>query len=1107
MKPIKLTMSAFGPYAGETVVDFTLLGRQGLYLITGDTGAGKTTLFDAITYALYGESSGSVREANMFRSQYADARTPTFVEFTFAYQGKEYTVRRSPEYERPKSRGEGMTVEKADARLLYGDGREPVTKLKEVTAAVTELIGLDYGQFTRIAMIAQGDFQKILLANTNERIEIFRKIFHTEFYRDIQNELKNNLREVEFRYQELQRSVSQELGGISCGGGAPEAAELNVLKEAGFAGQVERALELLQSLIGRDTEQLAEQKRQLEDLGDSIKQLEFTINMADQRENIRLELEECRRTLAAKEPEEASAEAAAAAAEKAAAQIPELHRRLQAVQELQKELARLGEVKDRLAGERQKLAEAEADCVRQEQEKERLTLAVKAGREEQAKLAPAAAAMAELEAAVKAVLQNMSGVKELAAGLGEAVQLLEKSTAETVLALKRRQQAAGLKEKTAAQLQEARRSQLQLAALKEEKARLEAESGRVDKLDKAEQAWRVLQDEQRQAAQDFTAARKLWQEKDRRYSEMYRLFLDAQAGMLAARLQEGEPCPVCGSLNHPQPAAAAQDAPDKQRLDAAKQEAEQAGRLAEKCGADNANLVRRLAEEESRLRQESAAVFGEETNPEKLRAYIDAKQRALRQAAAENAVQAAAAEKTALQAERLQQDLSSAESGEKQAAEAYNVRVQQEGKARGQQDEKQKQLAEFLRQLKFASAGLQDEYAKQLAGCSFKEIEGLRGCYGMAYKLLKLEKARLGAALQARAGETERLAQLERELPLQEQAREQAAGKLEETQMKRAALQASCAGLAQQQGELAQKLNGAEAGQLAGQERQLRLEAETLESSRTAAANGLRRLKEELAADRAREQLLARQLAENEGGAGIDLEQLQAKLQAQKERRSRLEEQRSELYAANSRNTEISGKVAAKQRQVIAAEQQLAMLKALSSTANGSIAGKQKIELETYIQMHYFDRILELANVRLMGMTGGHYELRRDERGAAGKAKSGLELVVIDHYNGTQRSVRTLSGGETFMASLALALGLSDEVQSSAGGIRLDTMFVDEGFGSLDDDALKQAVQVLLSLSENDRLVGIISHVSELQEMIDRKIIVTKSRDGGSIGSRVQIQA
>lgn len=1106
MKPIKLTMSAFGPYAGETVVDFTLLGRQGLYLITGDTGAGKTTLFDAITYALYGESSGSVRDPNMFRSQYADARTPTFVEFTFAYQGKEYTVRRNPEYERPKARGEGTTLEKADARLLYGDGREPVTKLKEVTAAVTELIGLDYGQFTRIAMIAQGDFKKILLANTNERIEIFRKIFHTEFYRDIQNELKNNLREVESRYQELQRSVSQELGGISCGG-APEAAELDILKEAGFTGQVERAMELLQSLIARGTEQLAEQKRQLEGLGDSIKQLEFTLNMAGQRENTRLELEKCRLALAAKEPEEGRAEAAAAAAEEAAAQIPELNRRLQAVQELQKELARLGEVGARLKDERRKLADAEADCAGQEQEKERLAAAVKAGREEQAKLAPAAAAKAELEAGLKGCRQNLAAVKELASGLGEAVQLLDKSAAATATALKKRRQAAEAKDRAAALLQEARRSQLQLAALKEEKARLDAESGRVDKLDKAEQAWRGLQDEQRKAAQDFTAARKLWQEKDRRYSGMYRLFLEAQAGMLAARLQEGEPCPVCGSLHHPQPAAAAEEAPDKQQLDAAKQEAEQAGRSAEKSGADNANLARRLAEEESRLRQESAAVFGEEIDPEKLRAYIDEKQRALQQACAGNAAQTAAAEKTASRAGDLERGFTEAENAEKQSAEDYNSKVQQEGKARGQQEEKQKQLAEFLGQMKFASPALQDNYGKAVSGSLQAGIDGLRSGCRNALALLKQEEAGLKEVLQAKTEETRRLALLEQELPLQEQAREQAAGKLEEAQMKRAALQASCAGLVQQQGELVQKLDGAEAGQLAQEAAGLKLQAETLERSRTAAADGLRRLKEELAADRARAQLLAKQLAESEGSAVIDVQELQARLEEQKARRSALEEERSRLYAANSRNEEISGKVAEKQQQVIAAEQQLAMLKALSGTANGAIAGRQKIELETYIQMHYFDRILELANVRLMGMTGGHYELRRDQRGAAGNAKSGLELVVVDHYNGTQRSVRTLSGGETFMASLALALGLSDEVQSSAGGIRLDTMFVDEGFGSLDDDALKQAVQVLLGLSENERLVGIISHVSELQEMIDRKIIVTKSREGGSIGSRVQIQA
>lgn len=218
MKPVKLTMSAFGPYAGKTEIDFSMLGDGGLFLITGDTGAGKTTLFDAITFALYGEASGNARESVMLRSKYAKEDTPTYVELIFSYQGKQYRIRRNPEYQRPKGRGTGYTTQKAEAELIYPDDRQPVTKSREVTRAVTELMGLDYRQFTQIAMIAQGDFQKLLFAGTAERSEIFRQIFHTGLYQELQNRLKEEARVRWKTYDELRRSIVQYLDGIVCAG-------------------------------------------------------------------------------------------------------------------------------------------------------------------------------------------------------------------------------------------------------------------------------------------------------------------------------------------------------------------------------------------------------------------------------------------------------------------------------------------------------------------------------------------------------------------------------------------------------------------------------------------------------------------------------------------------------------------------------------------------------------------------------------------------------------------------------------------------------------------------------------------------------------------------
>ena len=231
MRPEYLILSGFGPYAGRTELDFQKFGKGGLYLITGDTGAGKTTIFDAITFALYGEASGQVRESGMFRSKYAAPETPTFVELTFSYQGKTYRVRRNPEYLRPKGRGSGMTVQKADAELTFPDGRQPVTKAREVTKAITELTGLDYRQFTQIAMIAQGDFQKLLLAGTAERGEIFRQLFHTGLYREVQDRLKEEVKKRWKQYDELRRSISQYLDGVDAGQDEELSLEFQELKK------------------------------------------------------------------------------------------------------------------------------------------------------------------------------------------------------------------------------------------------------------------------------------------------------------------------------------------------------------------------------------------------------------------------------------------------------------------------------------------------------------------------------------------------------------------------------------------------------------------------------------------------------------------------------------------------------------------------------------------------------------------------------------------------------------------------------------------------------------------------------------------------------------
>ena len=280
MKPVSLTISAFGPYAGEQTIDFERLGSQGLFLITGDTGAGKTTIFDAITFALYGEASGDVRKADMFRSKYAKDDVKTFVRLTFEYANKRYTVERNPEYMRPKGRGTGMTTEKANAALEYPDDREPVTKSREVTRAITELIGLDCRQFTQIAMIAQGDFQKVLFANTEERGKIFRQIFGTDIYRVLQDKLKDAVKKQWKEYDELRRSINQYMEGIVCESdsldeeGTRIAEKINLLKKEKFDGRIEEGISLLEELCKAEKSALECLQKKKEALDQQIKNMD-----------------------------------------------------------------------------------------------------------------------------------------------------------------------------------------------------------------------------------------------------------------------------------------------------------------------------------------------------------------------------------------------------------------------------------------------------------------------------------------------------------------------------------------------------------------------------------------------------------------------------------------------------------------------------------------------------------------------------------------------------------------------------------------------------------------------------------------------------------------
>ena len=915
MRPITLTMSAFGPYAAKTVIELDKLGTNGLYLITGDTGAGKTTIFDAITYALYGEASGNTRDVNMFRSKYAEPSTPTEVELTFEYAQKIYTVKRNPEYDRPKARGEGYTTEKANAELHYPDGRV-VTKLKEVNKAIVDIMGIDRSQFTQIAMIAQGDFLKLLLASTEDRKKIFQKIFRTQCYYQLQERLKQQTGDLAKDYGKIGDSIRQYINGIACH--PDDVLKLEVDKAKKGELKNTEAVQLVEKLIDQDA---AAQQKVLERIGELDKQkqkIAAQLAVAENRKTTEEKQEKAKENLALETQRQKTLETEK---NEAAAHQPEVQKAVEAIAKLEAQLPEYAEM--------------------QKKQTERT----------------------DLQKALKELAQKIQTEEE-------AEQKLARSIAEF------KAEQASLQNAGAAQ-----------AAQKAEKNRLAEQQKDLEALKKEYAAYQKLEDKLKKAQADYAQKSEDSGQKRAEYEHKNKLYLDAQAGILAETLTEGVPCPVCGSLEHPHPAQKPENAPTKQELEICKAKAEETEAATQAASSKASTCIGQVDAGRKTLQARGQKLLGTDAIEEMERLCSEKKQQT-----------AAALQKAEQQLKEIEKQL-----GRKAALDQLIPQKEDE-----------------LDQCKNRRVG----YGTQQAGDGAKLQAAEKRLKELAEKLSYPSEAEANQALQ--------------KLREKKQAWEK---DIQETQKAHDECEKNLAALK---------------GTLEGYEKTLQ---------------------------------------------GMEKVDVQAVLAAQAEadqQKAAWQAQKNEIGGRLAVNGPILENLRPQISQMEETEKRLQCVQALSDTANGRLSGKEKIMLETYIQMTFFDRIIRRANVRLMVMSGGQYELKRRVNAENNRSQAGLELDVIDHYNGSERSVKTLSGGESFKASLALALGLSDEIQSSAGGIRLDTMFVDEGFGSLDEESLEQAVNALVGLTQGNRLVGIISHVSELKNRIDKQIVVTKEKSGGS---------
>ncbi|MEA4919765.1 MAG: SMC family ATPase [Clostridiaceae bacterium] len=909
MRPVLLTMSAFGPYAGETVLDMDKLGHGGLYLITGDTGAGKTTIFDAITFALYGEASGDSREPSMLRSKYAEPMRDTYVEMDFEYGGNLYHIRRNPEYERPAKRGSGMTLERAGAELVYPGGRI-VSKTKEVNAAVYDIVGLDRSQFTRIAMIAQGEFLKLLLAGTEERRQIFRRIFKTELYQTLQDRLREDALSLRRDCRELESGICRDIGGIRIPNQEVLRSESVLLAARGEA-PVSEALGSAEIQLQEDKVSLKSAEKRRSELLDDGQRLDVEIGKAENIIKAHQALERAEKL-----------------AQEGRIQLPLLQSALDWALGREPELESMSQ---RIALQKQLLPRYEEleDCT--------FNLVKR-----QKSLENEIIGLTGSESELKKVLSQQKSIKEELGFMEGILAEIEKSRGAIA--------ELGQKYKKIERLKN------DLKELNGLKTRLEL-------------ARKLYLDDSKNAM-----------ELSQQYALANKAFLDAQAGILAAGLCDGEPCPVCGAKEHPSPAAATKGAPSEAGLQSLKRLYDEASEKAAESSKDAYELSGRLSALSLKVEEERRE--SPEASPDIISALESIREQGTALRICLNKL-----EQRAEQKETLELQL-------------------------GENERERDRLTERITSLK----------------------SGIAACESDCAHL------------------TKRTEDLKTELPAPN---------------RQAALDDIAAG---------ERLAAAIKAAI----EKAREELEQCHRGINDAVSAVQALKEQV---------------------GEEIPDYEALFERRKIVKGGIKECDDDIKLLSVRisdNLNAIQKVRLGIESFNKTESKLRWVGAMADTACGTISGKEKIMLETYIQTTYFDRIIRRANLRLIAMSGGQYELERTRVAESTRSQSGLELEVIDHYNGTHRSVKTLSGGEAFKASLSLALGLSDEVQSSAGGIRLGTMFVDEGFGSLDENSLRQAIDALSELSESDRLVGIISHVDALKDRIGRRIVVRKSRSGGS---------
>lgn len=1038
MRPIKLTMQAFGPYARTETIDFTELGNRTMFVISGKTGSGKTTIFDGISYAIYGKASGEDRNGPELRSQFAPDDLPTEVSLQFSLRGKNYFIKRSPQQEKKKERGDGYRLVGATAELYQFDDQGEMqliaAKVIDVEEKIKEIMLIDSNQFRQILMIPQGEFRKLLTSDSKDKEVILQRLFHTEMYKLIEEKLKEEATVLKKSVEKQEGERDQLIKKIT----ALFNEELQSYVAAGSVNDV-IILPLLEDEIEKMTTQLEIVSKEIKD---KEKDKELTSQKLYEAENIvkqmktRDELGVKKSFLEGEKPVFESKEKEIQLAKKAAqvSQQEELCHRLNTEKNI---LERDLEARQQRLEELKLLLQKREETLTHEKEKEGERKAAQEAIHTLQQIKDEVHSYAAVENEVASIGKELEQFKrQLTVAEGnshqaeERLKVLqqEREALEKVdiLLLENERKV----EKLQGEYELIKKYELQLEKYQEHSLLLEKKKGFFG------QAEARLQD-----------ARAL-------VSTLETKWLHGQAANLARELRDGEACPVCGSEHHPNPANLnTSDMPDEQDLKGAKEQVvglEQEKTRAETSFLEIQSRVIAMSDSLHELQVEIVKVhkdFSKETL-EPLKNYILDQGRTLK--------------------------------SEQQKLKQGQVKFQEIVKEISAYEEKKAELTTILENLKTRvneTSILFAEKNTKLDGTKSRIPKELRSIQAFDRKWKE-------------AGQ--KLEMLQRQFELAEK----------------------------QYRETKEHYTSEEAGVVTVQKhvnsKDAELNVERALFLSQMAEQGFAKYNEYKDAKRSEEQisLLEREVRDyyeelrsvtdrfNELFDLLkdlqipDMDAIYQQLKEVQEQITLLNDQYTTLLIKKRDNEEIRDSITRINAEIKTMEERYKLVGDLYDISRGQ--NELKITFERYVLAAFLDDILREANGRLLKMTSGRYEMIRKTDRAKGNAQSGLELLVFDQYTGQERHVKTLSGGESFKAALSLALGLADVVQNYAGGVSLETMFIDEGFGTLDPESLDQAIEALIDIQSSGRLVGIISHVPELRERIDARLEVTATQSGSS---------